>query len=191
MIQGVSGSPLGTVELGSAGSHPHRQPSLRLPLHQIQIKVADFGLAKFVGQDTATTLPRTLTGDLMGTAAYMSPEQARGGSAKLDASTDVYSLGAILYELLTGRPPFVGVNPLEVLGQVVSEEPVRPSQLVRNVPRDLQTICLKCLERAPQGVIQRQPPCGRSPSIPDRSTHHRSSYQSMGTGVALVSKKTG
>ncbi len=149
LIQGVSGGPQGTLDLGSAGSHPHRQPSVRLPLHQIQIKVADFGLAKFVGQDSATTLPRTLTGDLMGTAAYMSPEQARGGSAKLDASTDIYSLGAILYELLTGRPPFVGVNPLEVLGQVVSEEPVRPSQLVRNVPRDLQTICLKCLEKSP------------------------------------------
>ena len=90
-----------------------------------------------------------MSGDILGTAAYMSPEQARGDSANLTSATDVYSLGAILYELLTGRPPFVGVQPLEVLGQVISDEPIRPSQLVRRVPKDIQTICLKCLEKAP------------------------------------------
>ncbi len=88
----------------------------------------------------------------MGTVAYMAPEQARGeaGKSTRPAAFDVYSLGAILYELLTGRPPFAGVRPLEVLNQVLTDEPVRPSQLVRNIPRDLQTICLKCLEKNPE-----------------------------------------
>ncbi len=120
-----------------------------------RIKIADFGLAKFIERDEPNSRgPTTMTGDLIGTAAYMSPEQALGASGKrgedhLTASTDIYSLGAILYELLTGRPPFVGVQPLEVLSQVVSDEPIRPSQLVRHIPRDLQTICLKCLEKSP------------------------------------------
>ena len=85
----------------------------------------------------------------MGTPQYMSPEQARGDTAEIDARTDTYALGAILYELLTGRPPFVGIQPLEVLNQVIADEPVQPSQLVRGVPKDLQTICLKCLRKEP------------------------------------------
>lgn len=149
LIQAIPTSRAFTGDNDLAGSSVQPGPEGRLPLSDIRIKIADFGLAKFVQQDSSTSFPSTLSGDLMGTAAYMSPEQASGGSANLTIATDIYSLGAILYELLTGRPPFVGVNPLEVVGQVVSEEPMRPSQLVRYVPRDLQTICLKCLEKNP------------------------------------------
>jgi eukaryotic-like serine/threonine-protein kinase len=132
-----------------------RWPSTSLTYNEFQIKIADFGLAKFVENDaTAANMPTTMTGDLMGTAAYMSPEQARGGRKsagvlQLTESTDIYSLGAILYELLTGRPPFVGIQPLEILSQVLADEPVPLSQLVRHIPKDLQTICLKCLEKNP------------------------------------------
>ncbi len=115
-----------------------------------QLKIVDFGLAKVMaGGSDAEKIAATLSGDVLGTAAYMSPEQARGDSAKLTASTDIYSLGAMLYELLTGRPPFVGVQPMEVLVQVINDEPVRPSHLARRLPSDIQTICLKCLEKNP------------------------------------------
>lgn len=115
-----------------------------------QVKIADFGLAKIAEASGDSESPAaTTTGDILGTPAYMSPEQASGNTASLTAATDVYALGAILYELLTGRPPFVGVQPLEVLRQVISDEPVRPSQLVRRIPKDIQTICLKCLEKSP------------------------------------------
>ncbi len=115
-----------------------------------QLKIADFGLAKVVEINGDLALhSATKTGDILGTPAYMSPEQARGDTSQLTAATDTYALGAILYELLTGRPPFVGVQPMEVLGQVISDEPVRPSHLVRRVPKDIQTICLKCLEKTP------------------------------------------
>ncbi len=133
-------------------------PSARLRLNEMLIKVADFGLAKLMEVGTAAdAVPVTLTGDLIGTIAYMSPEQASAGRASsetpsnpLTVATDVYSLGAILYELLTGRPPFVGVQPLEVLAQVVNDEPIPPSKLIRPIAKDLQTICLKCLEKNPK-----------------------------------------
>jgi serine/threonine protein kinase/WD40 repeat protein len=119
-------------------------------LDQMQLKVSDFGLAKLMaGGSDSRQGEITMSGDILGTAAYMSPEQARGESATLTAATDIYSLGAILYELLTGRPPFVGVQPMEILAQVIHQEPVRPSQIVRRVPTDIQTICLKCLEKNP------------------------------------------
>ncbi len=115
-----------------------------------QLKIADFGLAKvFLEKGDLASHSDTKTGDILGTPAYMSPEQARGDIANLTTATDTYALGAILYELLTGRPPFVGIQPLEVLNQVIADEPVQPSQLVRGVPKDLQTICLKCLDKSP------------------------------------------
>lgn len=107
-------------------------------------KIADFGLAKLV--DMASDL--TMTGHIVGTPSYMAPEQT-GRAHEVGPAADIYSVGAILYELLTGHPPFQGVSSLEILDQVRSREPVSPRRLQPRVPRDLETICLKCLEKEP------------------------------------------
>ncbi len=107
-------------------------------------KIADFGLAKRLDEDSG----HTMTGEILGTPAYMSPEQA-AGVKDVGPATDIYSLGAILYELLTHRPPFQGASPLDALRQVTGEDPVPPSKLVTGLPRDLEAICLKCLEKSP------------------------------------------
>jgi WD40 repeat protein/tRNA A-37 threonylcarbamoyl transferase component Bud32 len=109
--------------------------------------VADFGLAKRFDQDT--NLTQSLT--VLGTATYMAPEQARPRKDGLTTATDVYSLGAIFYELLTGRPPLVGNTPFDTLLKVSQEQPVPPRQRNPNVPRDLELICLKCLDKDPAG----------------------------------------
>src|SRR5207244_12846274 len=90
-----------------------------------------------------------MTGEFVGTPAYMSPEQITAGRTPLDHRTDVYSLGATLYELLTLRPPFAGERRDQVLAQIMHKEPVPPRRLNRRVPLDLETICLKCLEKDP------------------------------------------
>jgi tetratricopeptide (TPR) repeat protein len=107
-------------------------------------KVADFGLARRV--EGAARL--TATGVIVGTPAYMAPEQARG-QKEIGPAADVYALGAILYECLTGRPPFLGASPAETLIQVLEQEPVSPRRLNAKVPRDLDTITLKCLGKEP------------------------------------------
>src|SRR5262245_21319174 len=107
-------------------------------------KITDFGLAK----QTEITHGLTQTGAIMGTPSYMSPQQAQG-KKDVGPAADIYSLGAILYELLTGRPPFRGATLQETLEQVCMEDPAPPSRLVPKLPRDLQTICLKCLNKAP------------------------------------------
>jgi tetratricopeptide (TPR) repeat protein len=109
-------------------------------------KVADFGLAKRLDQDSG----QTRTGALVGTPSYMAPEQAVGKNQEIGPATDVYALGALLYALLTGRPPFQAATVLETLEQVRLQEPVRPTQLQPKVPRDLETICLKCLQKEPR-----------------------------------------
>ena len=108
-------------------------------------KISDFGLARRLEGGAALTL----SGVLVGTPSYMAPEQALGRAAAVGPATDVYALGAILYELLTGRPPFRAATGAETVQQVISQEPAPPSRLNAQVPRDLETICLKCLHKEP------------------------------------------
>jgi WD40 repeat protein/tetratricopeptide (TPR) repeat protein len=107
-------------------------------------KVADFGLAKRLDVPG-----QTQTGAIVGTPSYMAPEQA-GGKKDVGPAADVYALGAILYELLAGRPPFKAATPLDTMLQVLSEEPVAVRRLQPKVPRDLETVCHKCLEKDPK-----------------------------------------
>jgi eukaryotic-like serine/threonine-protein kinase len=115
-------------------------------------KIADFGVAKFVGGEGQAPDLRgpTVTGELLGTPNYMAPEQAMVSRQPVGPTADVYALGAILYELLTGRPPFTGETPLATVMQVLHCEPVSVTSLQPNVPRDLETICLKCLQKDPR-----------------------------------------
>jgi len=110
-----------------------------------QPKITDFGLAKQLDADAM----QTRSGDIVGTPSYMAPEQARGRAGVIGPATDVYALGAILYEMLTGRPPFRAETLWDTLEQVVAQEPLPPRQLHPKVPRDLETICLKCLHKEP------------------------------------------
>jgi WD40 repeat protein/serine/threonine protein kinase len=111
-----------------------------------ELKVADFGLARLLAASSGPTR----TSDLLGTPSYMAPEQAASRHEIVGPATDVWALGAILYEALTGRPPFKAALPLLTLDQVVHHDPAPPSQLVPGVPRDLETICLKCLRKEPE-----------------------------------------
>jgi WD40 repeat protein/serine/threonine protein kinase len=152
----------------------HLHPS---PLNTLQPKITDFGLAKRLdeqGPEKATVslagqafqpdsayrqagkpdrerrdLHGPQSGEIIGTPSYMAPEQALGKPRSVGPAADVYALGAILYEMLTGRPPFKGATPLDTVVQVLYEEPVRPSHLRPRLPRDLETICLKCLAKEP------------------------------------------
>jgi len=114
-------------------------------------KIVDFGVAKIADRGWEAQLHRslTLTGDLVGTPSYMAPEQAAPLGAPIGPAADVYALGAIFYELLTGRPPFKGETLVDTVLQVLHSEPVRVTALQPNVPRDLETICLKCLRKEP------------------------------------------
>jgi eukaryotic-like serine/threonine-protein kinase len=109
------------------------------------VKISDFGLAKYLDSDDT----RTRSGAILGTPSYMAPEQANETSSVTPAA-DIWSLGAILYEMLTGRPPFKGATVLETLDQVRSRFPVPPTSLNPQTPRDLETICLKCLQKDPR-----------------------------------------
>lgn len=109
-------------------------------------KLADFSLARRI----EGAVPLTITGAGGGTPSYMAPEQARGTAGAFCPTVDVYALGALLYELLTGRPPFRAETPAETCRQVLNDEPARPSSLNTRIPRDLETICLKCLSKTPE-----------------------------------------
>jgi serine/threonine protein kinase len=113
----------------------------------IRLKVTDFGVARILDSE-ATRLTRT--GDLVGTIDYMSPEQATGGVSDAGPSSDTYSLGAILYTLLTGRPPLVADDPVVALRMISEMEPLPVRVFAPQVPIDVETICAKCLEKSPE-----------------------------------------
>jgi len=116
-----------------------------LPLSVYIAKLTDFGLAKLLDLGDE----ETRTGTPLGTPAYMSPEQGTGRMKEIGPASDIYSAGVILYELLTHRPPFVGQSQAETLQQIVSNDPVAPGRLRAGLPRDLEAICLRCLEKRP------------------------------------------
>ncbi len=123
--------------------HRDLKPANVLVMRNGTLKITDFGLAKLLGSDKGLSK----SGATVGTPSYMAPEQAEGRSKEVGPAADVYALGAILYECLTGRPPFRAATSLETLLQVIHHEPVAIRQLQPKVPRDLETICLKCLRK--------------------------------------------
>src|SRR5262249_55444535 len=130
----------GAVSAAWSGDSP-----LQSPLTAYQPKITDFGLAKRLEPSDASTQ----SGLILGTPSYLAPEQVSGKHGAVSPAVDVYGLGALLYEMLTGRPPFKGATPLSTLEQVASQEPLAPSRFHRHIPPDLETICLKCLEKQP------------------------------------------
>jgi tRNA A-37 threonylcarbamoyl transferase component Bud32 len=155
----LSGTPLPACEaaalvgtLAGAMQAAHEQHVIHRDLKPANVllaedgtpKITDFGLAKKLDE-----AGQTQSGAIMGTPSYMAPEQAGGKSADIGRAADVYALGAILYECLTGRPPFKAATPLDTILQVISDDPVPPSQLQSKTPRDLETVCLKCLQKEP------------------------------------------
>lgn len=123
-----------------------KSESSKQPLiHPADLKIVDFGLAKSTQEDAGVTR----TGQILGTPAYMAPEQASGVFSRIGPPADIYSLGAVLYELLAGRPPFLANDSVQTLMMLMSEDPLPPRMLNSAIPHDLQTICLKCLEKKP------------------------------------------
>jgi tRNA A-37 threonylcarbamoyl transferase component Bud32 len=161
LAERAAGKPVGAIQaatlvktIANAIHYAHQRGVLHrdLKLSNVLVDgsgephVTDFGLAK----TTDSQRDFTRTGDIMGTPNYMPPEQASGRRDLIGPHSDVYALGAILYELLTGLPPFHSDNPLDVLLKVIEEEPARPRAQNPEIPPDLETICLKCLEKPPQ-----------------------------------------
>src|SRR5437763_9496495 len=133
-------------------AHEHRilhrdiKPGNILLDHKGEPHLTDFGLARLI--ETESTVTRTL--EVLGTPSYMAAEQAVGNNAAISNVTDVYGLGAVLYQLLTGYPPFAGGTTYETIKLLLATEPRQPRQLNPKVERDLSTTCLKCLEKDPQ-----------------------------------------
>jgi serine/threonine protein kinase len=125
--------------------HRDLKPANILITHDGTLKVSDFGLARQLNDDKR----QTKSGMLIGTPGYMAPEQASGNLGQLGPAADIHGLGAILYEMLSGQPAFRGTSILETLEMVRTQDPVPPRRLRRSVPRDLETICLKCLRKNP------------------------------------------
>jgi tetratricopeptide (TPR) repeat protein/predicted Ser/Thr protein kinase len=163
--------------------------------------VTDFGLSRDLTRDSALTHP----GEVMGTPAYMSPEQANGQTELIGEATDIHALGAILYEMLTGRLPYGNDAPIDVLIRVVTAEPAAPRRLDRRIPRDLETICLKCLAKAPERRyatvralledVRRfeagEPILARRPGLLARGVRTLSRHWRLATAVVLTAVITG
>jgi serine/threonine protein kinase len=164
LAEKLNGTPLPPAEaarfvetLARATHHAHRQGIIHRDLKPANVlltaggtpKITDFGLAKDL--EAEVFLSHTPSGTLLGTPSYMAPEQAWGKTGEVGPAADVYAMGAILYEALTGRPPFLASRLLEVLEQVRSQDPLPPARFRPKLPRDLGTICLKCLQKRPQG----------------------------------------
>lgn len=141
LVESGASSALGDPKTGEPSSPvtPTMTPVLG------NLKITDFGLAKLLDRTTDATG----SGSIIGTPSYMAPEQASGKTQQVSAATDIYSLGAILYEMLTGRPPFRGQTQLETLEHVRDREPIPPTQLQPSVPSDIESICLTCLQKNP------------------------------------------
>ncbi len=125
--------------------HRDIKPSNLILDQESRLRILDFGLARFEGQESIT-----ISGDVVGTPLYMSPEQARQRKIEVDHRTDVYSLGATMYEMIVGRPPFKGKNHQDTLSQIIERDPVEPRKLNQRIPRDLETIVLKCQRKDPR-----------------------------------------
>src|SRR5262249_21718734 len=125
--------------------HRDLKPANVLLTAEGQPKIADFGLAKLVEGESV----HTQSGTILGTPNYMAPEQAEGKMSRVGPPSDVYALGAILYQMLTGRPPFKAASMWETLEQVCTQKPVPPERIQPGMPRDLERICLQCLEKQP------------------------------------------
>jgi serine/threonine protein kinase len=141
----LQGLEIGDQGLGSSSPISSTRPLIPSPQSLIP-KITDFGLAKRLDSESTAW---TRDGAILGTASYMAPEQAAGRVRDIGPAVDVYALGAILYELLTGRPPFQADSWNQTLQQVLDDEPAPPTRLRPDVPPDLETVCLKCLEKEP------------------------------------------
>jgi|CXWL01.1.fsa_nt_gi serine/threonine protein kinase len=164
-----------------------------------RIMLADFGLAKSVGEQSVTR-----TGSLVGTLRYMSPEQAMAKRVRVDYRTDIYSLGATLYELLCFRPAYPGVDETEILSAIISRDPLRPRKINSHVPAELDTICMKCLEKSVEAryetgkaladdlrrYISDLPIVAKRPNIAQRTfkfvRRHKAPVITVGTVLLLV-----
>jgi tetratricopeptide (TPR) repeat protein len=146
LLASPTGNATEGVPYSAAGNALRGVPSRGVPGADVVPKITDFGIARKLDEDSGLTG----TGALVGTPSYMAPEQAGGHAARAGVPADVYALGAILYECLTGRPPFQGLTVADTLRLVVGSDPLPVQRLRPGVPRDLATICHKCLHKAPE-----------------------------------------
>jgi len=145
LLQVVDNKPENALFASTQTNNAIDSPTPKADSPTFVAKISDFGLAKRLDDDRNLTA----TGMVAGTPTYMAPEQARGERKAIGPATDIWSLGVILYEMLTGRPPFLADSHTDTLNQVILDTPVQPRQLQPRIPRDLETICLKCLEKSP------------------------------------------